>query len=198
MGPVNAPLHAKFSQVDMSIQQQPISEVGPYYAYKGYLDTLLDTEDEAELNSQELNSQLFIKDRQIGTTTFGNTGLLDRTSTTKNSKSFDIVGGLKLDLCQQDRLLLNGLPINLKLWQTNDSFRLMAKDNSQKYKLHIEDALLRVAIAKINPGILLGHTEALKKSEAMYPFKRSVVKTYAMAAGLYSFTKDDLFQGDKN
>ena len=30
----------------------------------------------------------------------------------------------------------------------------------------------------------------------MYPFKRFVVKTYAMAAGLYSFTKDDLFQGD--
>ncbi|OOY93678.1 hypothetical protein BOW18_12190 [Solemya velum gill symbiont] len=57
VGLVNAPLHTLFSQVDLNVQQQPMSEVGSCYPYKAYLDVLLNTEDKVELTSQ-----LFAKD----------------------------------------------------------------------------------------------------------------------------------------
>jgi hypothetical protein len=41
----------------MSLQQQPVNQVGPNYPYNAYLDLLFDTEDK-----QELHNQLFIKD----------------------------------------------------------------------------------------------------------------------------------------
>jgi hypothetical protein len=55
-------------------------------------------------------------------------------------KPVDFIGGLTLDFCQQDLLLLHAVPINLKFWQSNDIFRLMAQDNTKKFKLHIADA----------------------------------------------------------
>jgi hypothetical protein len=196
VGVANAPLHTMFSQVDLSLQQQPMNQVGPNYPYKAYLDLLFDTED-----TQELYNQLFIKDdggsidMDVSDPSGTNQGLFNRSMYTYG-KTVDLIGGLKLDICQQDRLLLNAVPINLKFWQTPDTFRLMAKDNTKQFKLHIVDASLEVAIAKVNPGVLLGHADTLKDTPASYPYTRSVVKTFAVPTGQYSFTTDDLFQGE--
>jgi hypothetical protein len=181
---VNAPLHSLFSQVDLSLQQQPLSQVGPNYPYKAYLDLLLDTKDD-----QELYSQLFVKDTDgdgLGE------GAEERTKGLLNGKTIDIIGGLKLDFCQQDRLILNGVPVNLKFWQTTHAFRLIG---AAELKLNIVDISLEVAVAKISPGILLGHADALKDKPALYPYTRSVIKTFAIPTGQYAFTTDDLFQG---
>jgi hypothetical protein len=58
------------------------------------------------------------------------------------------------------------------------------------------DAVLRVAITKVNPGVLLGHADALKETSALYPYTRSVIKNVAVPSGQFSFTVDDLFQGE--
>jgi hypothetical protein len=81
----NAPLHSLFSQIDLSLQQQPLSQVGPNYPYKAYLDLLFDTE-----NDQELYSQLFVKD------TGGGTGACakERTKYLLNGKTTDLTCGL--------------------------------------------------------------------------------------------------------
>ncbi|OOZ46911.1 hypothetical protein BOW39_13150 [Solemya velum gill symbiont] len=71
-------------------------------------------------------------------------------STLLDGKNVELLGRLQLDLCQQDRWLLNGLPIHLKLWQTRDAFRLLTEDESTQYKMKIEDASLRVATVKID------------------------------------------------
>jgi hypothetical protein len=171
VGEANAPLHTMFSQVD--------------------LDLLFDTDD-----NQELLNQLFVKDdpgMDDGNAVDGtNRGLWNRSK----DNVLDLIGGLKLDVCQQDRLILNVVPINLKLWQSNDSFRLMAKDKSENYKLKIMEASLRVAIVKVNPGILIGHADSLKEESAQYPYTSSVLKNFAILAGQFSFTVDDLFQGE--
>ncbi|OOY36394.1 hypothetical protein BOV89_12840 [Solemya velum gill symbiont] len=86
VGPVNAPLHTLFSQVDLNVQQQPTSEVGSCYPYKAYLDVLLNTED-----SVELYSQLFSKDDRNSfdetDPTSTNTGLYNRSWGTSEKRS---------------------------------------------------------------------------------------------------------------
>jgi hypothetical protein len=141
---------------------------------------------------------VFIKDdndsMDVGDPSSSNQGLYFRSTYTNDGNAVDLIGGLKLDLYQQDRLLLNGVPLNLKLWQSPNAFRLMAKDNSEKYKLKIMDASLKVAISKVNSCVLLGHAEALRDTPALYPYNRSVIKNFAVPSGQYSFTVDDLFQ----
>ena len=91
----NNSLHTIFSQVDVNVQQQPTSEVGANYAYKAYLDTLLDCRSE-----HDLECQLFFKDRsgdgKIDDTdpAGDNIGLYVRGGYTKLSKEVDLSGRL--------------------------------------------------------------------------------------------------------
>ncbi len=193
VGLANAPLHTIFSQVDLNIQQHPVSEVGTNYTYKGYLDTLLN-----EIDERNLNCQLFVKDNagsmEDASPNGGNKGLLGRANYTIGGKEAELIGSLALDLCQQDRLLLNGVPLNLKLWQNADSFRLMT-ELEEKYKVVITDAQLKVAVVKVNPSVIVSQANVLKEKSALYPYTRSIIKTYAVPTGQYSFITDDLFQG---
>lgn len=195
VGLVNAPLHSVFSQVDFNVQQQPTTETGTNYPYKAYLDLLLDSTDQHELNGQCFNmdtsGSVDVTDPS-GT----NSGLFDRAAFTKEGGVLDVIGRLHVDVCQQDRFLLNGVPLNIKLWQSTDPFRLSADKSDEAYRVKILEASLRVAMVKVNPGVIIGHAEALKTSETLYPYTRSVIKTYAVPSGQYSFTADDLFQGE--
>ncbi len=191
----NAPLHSIFSQIDLNVQQQPVNEVGNNYSYKAYIDTVLN-----EVDERKLSCQLFFVDSSghlmdDPSTNGGNSGLYARASYTKGGKEADMIGSLALDLCQQDRFLLNGVPLNLKLWQSLDSFRLMSPHDEQKYKVVITDACLKIAVVKVNPSVLIAQSAVLKEHSALYPYTRSNIKTYAVPMGQYSFITDDLFQG---
>ena len=196
VGLTNNPLHSIFSQVDVNVQQHPTTEVGSNYAYKAYLDTLLECR-----SLHDLDCQLFVKDEgglDMGDTDPNgrNNGLFLRASYTNRSKELELTGRLHVDLCQQDRLILNGVPINIKLWQNSDRFRLLSKDGAESYKVTITDASLKVASVKVNPDVILGQADVIKKSNALYPYTRSVVKTYAVPQGQFSFITDDVFQGE--
>ena len=62
VGLVNAPLHSIWSQIDLSLQQNVINnEVGTNYAYKAYLDLLLNKSSAQQ--SYQMSSQLYTPDR---------------------------------------------------------------------------------------------------------------------------------------
>ncbi|KAK3105644.1 hypothetical protein FSP39_002524 [Pinctada imbricata] len=64
------------------------------------------------------------------------------------------------------------------------------------YKVNLKDAYLKICTVKLNPGVLLGHNEAIQKMPACYPFMKSIIKTFSLSPGHYAFNADDLFQGD--
>lgn len=195
VGLTNNALHSVFSQVDVNIQQQPTSEVGSNYAYKAYMDTLLQCQ-----NEHDLQCLMFIKDESgadmdDADPSGKNNGLFLRAKYTALSQELDLIGRLHVDVCQQDRLIINGVPINIKLWQSSDRFRVMTSGEEQ-YKVKITEAALKVASVKIKPDVIVGQNDVIKKSSALYPYSRSVIKTYAVPQGQFSFIADDMFQGD--
>ena len=195
VGVTNNILHSMFSQIDLNIQQHPTSEVGNNYAYKAYLDLLLGNPTQHDLNG--IGFYKDDSDHPEDTDPAGrNNGLFIRSYWTAESKTYDVIGRLQVDLCQQDRLLLNGVPVNIKLWQSKDPFRLATATDDNAYKLVIKEAALKVAMVKVDPELFIGQSKTLKNSEALYPYTRSVVKSYAVPSGQYSFITDDLFQGD--
>ena len=193
---INLPLQTIWNQVDISLQQKLInSRVGTNYAYKAYLDTLLKTG--TSQMSAQLTSQLFAKDTAGKMNERSkNAGHLVRQKFTKNSKTVRMTAPLNLDLCQQERLILNGVEINLKFWPNKKGFYINATETAENYYFKISDAMLNVCMVEISPAVLLGHAAALKESPASYPYYQSDLKSYDIGAGLRNYTVENIFQGE--
>lgn len=194
---VNLPLHSLWRQVDLSLQQKVVSSrVGTNYAYKAYLDTILNS---SSIQQQaQLTSQLFFKDSagKFDKTAVENPGFYLRQRGTKGGKILQLMAPLCLDLCEQDRLLLNGVEINLKFWRNKPSFYLNSGGENTRYEFIITDAYLNVCMVDVSPAILVGHAAALKEHQALYPFHQSDIKTVSIGKGMLDITVDNIFQGD--
>ena len=195
---INLPLHSMFSSVECQLQQQSVSDVGTNYPYKAYIDTLLKSKESRKIDN---SSQLFTKDSSgqfdsVDAKTGPNQGLYERWSYTRDGGVADLEGPLLLDLFQQERLILNGVALDLKLWPSKNAFRLMS-DSIQPYEnLKIVDATLKVCIQRPNPALTMAHTKVLDTSPALYPYMSSVIKVASIAEGEFSFSADNMFQGE--
>ena len=199
VGPINLFLHTMFRQIDTYLQQKLISSSSTNYAYKAMIDTLL--YGGSDYHATSFQSQLFFKDsagthnNTAATQTPLNQGFIKRILLAFTSKVFDMEGPIMSDIFQITKYLLNGVELRMKLWQQKNEFRFMWGDNSKKYKLKITEASLKIFYLNLTPGVLVGHAEALKKTNARYHYNKSEIKTYAIARGSYNIHLDDVFQG---
>ncbi|KAK3085129.1 hypothetical protein FSP39_024862 [Pinctada imbricata] len=178
------------------MQQKPVSQVGTNYPYKAYIDTLMTTDESKRCFN---GSQLFFKDSsgqfddadaKIG----GNLGLYERWSYTRNGGVVDLEGPILLDLFQQERLILNGVTLDLKLWPSRNAFRLMSDSIQPNEKMKIVDATLKMCIQRPNPALTMAHSKELEESTALYPYMNSSIKIASIAEGEFSFSADNMFQ----
>ena len=200
VGPVNNLLSSLWSQVDVSLQQQVITpSVSTNYPYKAYIDTLLTsgTDDQGGW----LQGQLFMKDINLGSSgsndpIFGtNPWLAVRSQYFRESKIVDMEGPLYMDICQQTRLILDGIPLDIKLYPKPEPFVLISSNLTPNYNMKILEVVLKVCMVHVSPGILMGHSRALDSKPAQYFLDRSDVKTFAIPQGQLVLTVEDVFQG---
>ena len=201
---VNFPSASIFRQVDVAAQHQVItSSVGPNYPIKAMIDTLLYKGKNEHESTLKLSG--FEKDTAGSLAEFipskaTNAGLSNRYTKTSTGKPIKYKTKIYVDILQQKRLLIPGVPLNIKLFPSLDKFALMYKSPpstatvSKSYTFEIVDATLVVPHVKINPGMLAAQGERLKKEMALYPFKRSEIKTYNIAEKTNSWSMDNLFQ----
>ena len=95
----------------------------------------------------------------------------------------------------QDRFLLNGVTVRVRLVRSKDAFSLMAARANSDYKVCIVDAVLFVRKAVLSPAVLLVHIQALNKGTAKYPLRPVDCKVYSIAQGAMSHTHENLFLG---
>ena len=190
---VNLSLHSLFRQVDIMLNQQNITTgVGVNYAYKAIIDTLLNY-DHGEKDSM-LQSEGYFKDSGFSmNNTQTNAGHVQRRNLTKYGVA-DLEGVLHMDVAQQPKAIPNGVQITVKLFQNDDSFRLLSAQGTA-YSVEIVDAVLKVCTVKVRPSVLVAQNELLLKTPAVYPFWKSDIKTYAIPQGSYTFSVDDIFHG---
>lgn len=191
-GPINLTLHSFFKQVDVELQQQLVSS-NQLYGYKAYLDTILGYN--AEAGDTYLQSQMWYKD-QTGTMDVHidprvNRGLHKRSLLFKNGTA-DMEGPLMSDVCQQDRLILNNVEVNVKLWPNRNEFFIMtSKDH---LKIEFQEVYLKVCKVTPVPSITFGLMETLKDKPALYPFIRTEARSFQLQAGQFNFHLEDLYQ----
>ena len=193
--PVNLPLHSFFRQVDVELQQQLVSS-NQLYGYKAMIETLLGFNKEAQdsflrcQGFEKENSATIddIKDVRV------NTGFFSRFALFGASQTVDLEGPLMADICQQDRFILNGVEMNIKLWPAKDAFTLLTAIDPPVYTVKFTEVYLKVC--KVTPvaSVAFAIGEALKEEQALYPFIRTEMRAFQVAAGQYNFHVEDMYQ----
>lgn len=204
VAPVNNFLHSLFNQVDVFFNQKPVSPPNNAYAYRAYIETLLNYSEEAK--KSHLTSTLWYEDTAgqmdaaLTTVTTANPsfsknkGATKRNEFVKGGKTLDLLGHLHCDVFNQEKFLLNGVEIRVRLIRSKDTFCLIDYE-TQPVKVHVLEAALRVRKAKINPGILIAHSKALTRGTAKYPLTRVEVKSFTLHTGVTGETLDNIILG---
>ncbi|XP_071580194.1 uncharacterized protein F54H12.2-like [Temnothorax nylanderi] len=194
--PVNHLLHSMFNQIDVYFNQKLVSPPNNAYAYRAYIEVLLNYSSPAK--TSHLTSCLWdmdtpgLMDALVDSET-PNPALVRRARYIHEGHALDLIGHLYCDVFNQDKFLINGVEVRMRLVRSKDSFCLM--ENTSTSKIRILDASLLVKRAKISPGILLAHARMLSKTTAKYPLTRVEVKTFTIHAGLVGESIDNVILG---
>ena len=190
VGPVNNWLHSLFSQVDVSLNERLVTSSTNTYAYRAYLETLLSYGPDAK--ESHLTASMWYKDTSghMDDTADANAGFVARRKHIKDSSTVTLIGRPHLDICFQDRLLLNGVDFKMRLIRSKDTFCVMGAG-----KVEISDISLFVRKVKVHSSIQLGHINALNKTSAKYPIRRVETKVFSIPKGNLSANQENLFLG---
>ena len=104
-------------------------------------------------------------------------------------------GKIHSDLFAQERYILGGVPIKLKLVRTSPAFSLVSSADPATYKVVIEDCVFRVRRVNVSSTVMISHTEALNHATAKYPINRVECKVFSAPRGNYCGTQPNIFQG---
>lgn len=193
VGPVNNWLHSMFSQVDIYLNQKCITPPSNSYNYRAYLEHLLNFGTDSK--NTHLTNSLYYADTAgaFETITNNNAGFAMRYALTKKN-AVEMYGHLHCDIFNQDKYLLNGVDLTIKLQHAKKTFHLMGEENTEA-DIQILDVELHTRKVKINPSILIAHARALAVATAKYNITRVDVKTITIASGIQAKTLDNIYLG---
>lgn len=203
VAPCNLFFHALFEQIDVYISNRVISGGANTYPYRAYLETLLNHGDEAK--KSWLASELWhdetpglLDNAHVLPAAAGavfNDGWVKRNAYVQNSNSFEMRGGLHIDLLNQDRYMLNNTGLRFRLLRSKNAFCLVSTEAGANYKVVIEEAILYVRKVTIAPAVQLGYAQALQHGTAKYPITRVELKSFAIPMGSWNINRDNIFLG---
>ncbi|CAB3990567.1 uncharacterized transposon-derived [Paramuricea clavata] len=179
VGVVNNFLHSLFKQVDVFLKGKQVTQATGTYAYRAYLETLLNYGPSAK--DSQLTAALYYKDTagkmDVADPTVvggnGNAGLRARYVFSKASGTVEMTVPIFSDIFMSERLLLSYVDLKVILNRSSDEFCLMASEDDADFRVKLTDAYLRIRKVKVNPSISVAHEIALKKGPAIYPIRAS-------------------------
>ena len=177
--PCNFYMNALFSDVQLSLNDVTVEGGDQMYAYKSTIASIFNFSDDAK--RIQLLPMGFCTDSK------------ERKGWMAESKQFELAGALRLDFLNQPKYLLPGVNVRLLLQRAKPAFGLLEGKTVVDNKVIIHQAKLFVRRVKVSQAVSLGHQIGLLKQNAIYPYTRSKVVSYAVSKGSLSYSKDNLF-----
>ena len=201
VGFANYPIASLFNQVDVILGGKLISSATNTYAHRSILEVLLNNDKEAA--ESQLGCGLFCKDTagqmeemDISADPVLNTGLGTRSEWTKTSKTVELQGRIHSDLFNQEKLILNGVDLTVKLHRHKPEFCLLSADIAPAYKIIIVDAILYVKKIELTPSVFNAINTVLNDKNAQYAITRTTPKVFTVPRGQQSQHIDNAFLGE--
>ena len=200
VGPINLFLHSLFSDVEVSLNETPVTSSNNTYAYRSYIETLLSYGTTAE--ESQLTSHLYYKDdagameeRSLyNDLAYANKGFKRRGVHNNRSHSVDMTGGIHSELFFQDKYILSDVGMRIRLVRNKDAFCLIAAAGST-FKVKILDCKLYVSKVKISLYVFIAYNKASEGGNAKYLIRRAVCETHTIPTEKLDHTQENLFTG---
>ena len=176
-----------------------VSESGTNYMYKALMETLLSYDENTkkiQLANEDFTGDLGDFTQINPDSPPYNHGLKIRHKWFKDFVTVEFVGLLMADICNQDRLILPGVDVDIKLWPTHDEFRLITHPVGLRCKLLIDEIYLNVCKVNVSPEVMMGHNAALEIADSIYPFARTDIRIFNIAEGNFGMNIEDIWQGE--
>ena len=187
-GCFNNLLHPMFSSVSVSLNGKPYTLHETNYHYKAYLEKLLN------YGSDASGTHLWFLDSPISDGAFKNTGHATRLHYLGNSNTIAIFGRLHADLFNSDKMLINGVDMNIKLTREPEGFYLLAPSSYNKLCIKILDATLFITQVDLKPPLPLAHANVLgMKPKAHYPVTHTQIIPFTTSSGSQQVSIDNAF-----
>ena len=169
VGIVNNFLHSLFKQVDVFLKEKQVTQATATYAYRAYLETLLNYGPVAK--ESQLTAAMFYKDTagkmDVTDSTLAaanaNMGLKKRYEFSKQSGVIEMVGPLFCDVFKSEHLLLSFVDLKVILNRNVNKFCLMSDVDDADYRVKLTEVHLNIRKVKVSPSISIAHELALKK-----------------------------------
>src|SRR5258708_3752109 len=178
---INYALNTIWEQVDIQLGNTTITQSSNTYPYRAWIE-LLTSYNKFSLDTHLRSAGYFELSDTPDTHIATSIPLIHR------SKEFTLFGRLHGDIFNSDKLLINGVPIKIKLTKGRDEFNFIASpaipaNQAQNIaalaqptpKLRIRDASIFVRKVKLPPILLAAHAKALQQSNVIILIKRKEV-----------------------
>ena len=138
-----------WSSVDIKMNHTLVSTSGTDYMCKALFETLLNYSE----NAKKIQMSAQTHPNKVPF----NHGLKARSAWFKDVNTIEFMCPLMADVCNQDRLILPSVDIDIKLYPTHDEFRLITHPEDLDCKLIIEEIFLNVCKVAVNPLVMMGY-----------------------------------------
>jgi hypothetical protein len=188
-------MHSVFSDVQVIINGKNTEGVADgMYPYKSYIKNLFEYSKDAQV--QQVFSEGFVRDDHANMDTVANAAFVTRKAWTAAGVVKQFFGKLNCGMFRQNRLLIPGVNLEVKLERARDAFAIFNTNATLKPKIVIEQATLNLLAVKVNPAILQEHGLILARGlPAIYEFNKVQIATIPIKEGTTEDMKDDLFHG---
>jgi len=194
VSPINAIGKTFFKQVKVWLNSRLCYDSGDTYAYRAYLETLLNYGSDAK--STHLQTCLYSKDTAGSMDANTNAGHIARRTMSKMGAVMDLIAPIHADVFQQDRLILNNTEVRLDLHRNSDNFCLFSlTDGHARCKIVVESMVWYIKKVEVLKSLALGVEATLTRNPAMYPIRRVAVKTMLVEEGRFDVPHNLLFNG---
>ena len=112
-----------------------------------------------------------------------NMSLGTRSEWIKTSKTIEIQGRIHSDLFNQEKLILNGVDLTVKLHRHKPEFCLLSADIAPAYKIIIVDAILYVKKIELTPSVFNAINTVLNDKNKQYAIMRTTPKVFTVPRG---------------
>lgn len=186
----NLPIASLFQDVSLTLGETQIEGGQMCYPYRGYFNTVTQFQPHAQFSHMQAYG--WYKDESGKFDDENNSGFKSRQALIAGSNECEFMGPLYLDFLNQERYLISQTDIRIKLTPSKPEFVLNAYGTTN-FKIEFSSVILYVARAEVNPSVINGHANGLKRQNAIYPIIHNELITFTIASGHQSYTKDRLF-----
>jgi hypothetical protein len=190
IAPINNIAQTFFSQVRVFISGKLVSDTGPYYAYRSYLQTLLNYSYDKKVAHLNV-AGYFCDTNPVNIDAIANTGFQKRKNMFFNGLEVDVMAPIGVDVFQTDRLMLPYTEVRVELNRNANPFVLenhsaipaAGNDTSMAgWSLVVKNMEWAVRKVALLPSTHMGIVAALQRHPTKYPLNRVEVTKIALTA----------------